>query len=1660
MAESTSESKPAILARLDRDRRHLLDVSARNRLINAPLRSRRSKTIEVVDEVSEHCFDLLVRQKKRMSFLPGREVDEDESDDQIHLPQPEDDDLGENGVAARHVDNRLQTRLTSEGLQKRLLSIFYDARTLEEEQGVNVLFLALGFLKWYESDASDVERFAPLLLIPVELDRKSTNSRFRISMLDDDITTNLSLQAKLKAELNVNLPDVPEIDDLSPNSYFDMVQDVIGLFPRWEVCRDDILLGFFSFSKFLMYRDLNAENWPEGRQLEEHGLLTQLLETGFQHEPPLCDDDDRIDQFLPPLETIHVMDADSSQALVVEEVRRGRNLVIQGPPGTGKSQTITNLIATAVKDGRSVLFVAEKMAALEVVKSRLDRIGLGAMCLEVHSHKANKKKLLQELGTTLELRKTKPPDVASQAEQLSSVRDELNQHADVLHLPLETSDRSAYEIIGELVRLHADEIGPADFDLEEPLTWTRDEFERKTKLLDDFLGQHGQVGDPQSCPWRGVGLNGVIRSDMQRLTAQLPSLTDSVNTWMAVVDTLTTLFELDPETDSSTQKQIAALARLADRVVNAPPMDRSAIASEVWNSKFDQIEKLVQRGAELQATHGDLKGIVADVAWDTDVEAARRELAAHGRSWLRWFRKSYREAQATLRGLVASEVPKDLHERIRILDSLIKAQKLQTSLNSADTIGSEAFGAKWNGAESDWVALRVIYDWVAESRTQDLPGDIRQISARSSDVAPVRKLLGDVAHGLEQLPSQLNAVFEIVALQLPEAFGVEQLDDCPVSQIAERLVAWSHNAEGISHWVQYRLRRSKLSEEGLGELAARLNDGRITRAEAQDRFHSAYFDKLLREVFRQHPSLARFDGQSYERVRQEFVALDLQRIDLARREVAAAHFSRIPSGGEVGEMKTVRREIKKKSRHMAIRRLLSEAGHAIQGIKPVFMMSPISVAQFLEPGILEFDLLLIDEASQIQPVDALGAVARCRQIVVVGDDKQLPPTRFFNALLADDPEEEDSEAIGDLESILGLCSAHQMPQRMLRWHYRSRHHSLIAVSNHEFYRNRLFVFPSPDRTTDSSGLRFHHIADGVFDRGGKAVNQIEANAVATAVIEHARQHPHVTLGVGTFSVAQRNAVLFELERLTQNEPGLQEFFMSGRDEHFFVKNLENVQGDERDVIFISIGYGKDASGYMGMNFGPLSNEGGERRLNVLISRARQRCEVFSSITADNIDLNRAKSAGAKSLKTFLRYAQSGVLDVAESTLRESDATFERQVALALETAGYEVDTQVGVAGFFIDVAVVDAEHPGRYVLGIECDGAAYHASRSARDRDRLRQQVLEDRGWCIHRIWSTDWYQRPEEQLRRTVEAIEQARLSQETDSVAAAVAVELDEPAESAAESTGEGNGEQGEVGNGAGNENGNREQNEAGNAEEIIDATSASRDRNELQDAPVAETREQAASDGAPIGKASSQPDDDESESAAEVTDAYAATPYVEASFVINEPHGITETDIKKVARRVSRVVGIESPIHREEVVRRVASLWGTKAGKRIADTILEAVTLLVGRKEIEQDGDFLFAPGEQGTPIRDRAEVTNSTLKQPENLPPVEIRAALQSVIKANVGATMEDVVNAASRLFGFKSTRKQLRSTFTVELEQMITDGVVEQRNEKVYGSREHSPGSSD
>jgi very-short-patch-repair endonuclease len=1347
----------AIRDRLLADRRALLDSGTRNRLIHIPLRTKTIRAIEIVGETSADVFSHL-GEGKRFSFLPAAATATAASDaqaaDESSQFQAARPSLKGSGPQGRHSDAGLQTKLSAEGLQKRLLDIWYDARTLEEEQGVNILFLAFGLLKWFEDDKSDVERFAPLVLLPVRLERSSAADRFHLVWRTEPPSPNVSLQAKMDGEFGLKIEDFGDEDDVDIVAYMAGIAETVSRKSRWDVQPDAMVLGFFSFSKFLMYRDLDPENWPADGGLDRHPLIRSLLQDGFEPSQPIVADDGNIDSVIQPVVMNHVIDADSSQAVAIEEVTRGRHLVIKGPPGTGKSQTITNIIAAAAAQGRTVLFVAEKMAALDVVHRRLRDVGLASLALELHSNKANKRVLLEELKRARGAAVPTPRAEATLVQRLTESRDSLNRHAGMMHTAHQPSGLTPFRLLGNLIRTSA---GVAARLLDAPETWSPLDRERRCELIEEIANRIDSDGPPHLHPWRGVGRDALDPAEIDALRRRLDAVADDVTRMIAGAERACAIFDLPrPQTFGETA-QILALAQAA---ATMPQCDREAFLNPIWD-RAEDVSEIVQKGERFAKLRIAFDAAFVASAWNAQLGECRTVIAEKGRSLFRVLSPRYRAQVALLGSYLSVDMPKAMQQRLLLIDGLIAAQAARRAFEEIEATGRAAFGSAWRKDQSDWSKLGQLCSWWAAFPKTNVR-DIRERVARVTLSTDHRASLDAFASDFRAAKSGIEGLFaflQLEAARIPLPTG----DDLPIARIIDIVSDWRASTERVTRWIAFMDRIRLATADGLGALAEAVLDGSLAGSALVATFERSYFEAMRTVIFAAHPELRRFDGEVHGRLVERFQKLDLERMKQARDQIAYEHASRLPrNNGGIGALGVLNGEMAKKRNHLPVRQLLERAGPVIQQIKPIFLMSPLSVAQFLKPGSTSFDLLVVDEASQIEPVDALGAVARCRQMVVVGDERQLPPTRFFAKLTGNDDERDEDDELTfqarDAESILDLCLAKGLPHRMLNWHYRSKHQSLIAVSNKQFYDNRLFIVPSPYDAVAGMGLKFHYLPDAHYDRGNTRTNPREARIVAEAVIRHAQETPERTLGVATFSVAQRQAIQNELEVLRKEYPATEQFFGRGTSEPFFIKNLENIQGDERDVIFISLGYGRTKDGFLSMSFGPLNSEGGERRLNVLISRAKLRCEVFSSITGDDIDLSRSKGRGVAALKLFLSFAQTGKLGIAQETGRDPDSIFEEQVAARLTALGHDVKAQIGTAGFFVDLAIADPERPGRFVLGIECDGAQYHASRSARDRDRLRQNVLEAHGWVLHRIWSTDWFLRPEEEAAKVVQAIEAAK--------------------------------------------------------------------------------------------------------------------------------------------------------------------------------------------------------------------------------------------------------------------------------------------------------------
>jgi hypothetical protein len=1551
--------RPANLSALLEDaRRRLVETGTRNRLIHVNRAAKRANALDVVGERSADVFDLLRAQGKRMRFLARDEAEGGETGEagaeepMLALGMDEAPD----GVdqAARYRDLYLETRLGPEALQRRLLTLHTDARTAEEEQGVNILYLALGFLRWYEADSSQVLRESPLILMPVELVRDDRRATFDLKARDTEIVTNLPLQERLKTDFGFELPDISEDETFTPDAYFADLEDRTLGRPRWSVDRDGMQVGFFSFSKLLMMKDLEPAQWPEGA-FEAHPVLGGLLGDGFDREPPLFGPLEPLDPRLPPEALLHVVPADASQTRVIEEVRAGRNLVVQGPPGTGKSQTIANIIAGAAHDGKTVLFVAEKMAALSVVRDRLRKVGLGDLCLEIHSRAANKKLFLDELARTLAAGAA-APDLPGAPEALRAARDRLNRITALLHERVPGRDYTPFRAIAEITRLIGRDVPPPRI----PAAGLEALDEPARRALTDrvaaFVELISRAGPPADHPFSGVGATGLQPTDLQRLAPQIEEAIEAVVGLRGVANFIASTAGLPPPATMPDTIRIRDLLRvLAER----PQEGREATGELLTHSADPRLAEALAAGADWSEAHSAAGRTFTETAFEKAPDALRaRLLPGVGSFWARIF-GSYRGASRELATLLSGPLPAAPADRLQLIEQLIKVRRRRATLSEEEGFLKELIGAHWRGERTPFAALRAQAAWISRVTALTPVPD----TASLERICAVLEQADLLERALEAAHRALEPVVSRLQLRWPDG------EDSLLDEMSRRLGRMQDGLDRYGEWSRLAQMTEALRKDGMGPLIEALGTGALRPERAIDEISYAIAEARWAAARTVLPELDTLAHEDRHALVATFRDLEKTRLEDTRRLVRAKHLAQLPTGAS-GQMGLLRGEMGKKRRHKPIRQIMRAAGPMVQRIKPVLLMSPISIAQYLPPGAATFDLLVIDEASQVRPEEALGAIARCRQIVVVGDQKQLPPTSFFDRISGSDEEDYGDEgeevktaSATDMESVLTLCEARGLNPAMLEWHYRSRDPSLIMVNNAEFYDHRLILPPSPVQNDPEFGLGFRRVPGVYTSRsrgtGRPGTNRVEAEAVVAAVAEHARTRPDLSLGVVAFSKAQSDMLTEVLELARRQDPVLDAFLREGRAEDVFVKNIENVQGDERDVILISVGYGPAEPGgrLASMSFGPVNGEGGERRLNVLFSRARTRCLVFCSFDPGDIDLNRVTRDGPRVFKRFLEFAKSGQMAQPEVTGELADSPFESDVADQVRRLGYPCDHQVGSAGFKIDLGVRHPDRPGRYILAVECDGATYHSALWARERDRLRQDVLEGLGWRFHRIWSTDWFHRRAAEIDRLQAALEAAR------------------DAEGAA-------------------------------------FPGANRDGILVTAEPVVAEPEAGAVLPPPP--------------------ELSAPAYVASALTVNvsfEPH---EAPLPLLADLVIRIVEAEGPIHRDLIARRVAAAFGKeRTGGRIRTASDAAVDRAVKMGRAVLDGEFAMTAQQRDDPlVRDRSGPDAPGAAG--HLPPMEIRAAAARVVAESGEMPREEMVVATARLLGFFRVGPDLRAVIDAAL----------------------------
>ncbi len=1338
-----AEVKPTTAAgRIDRWQKKLLDLTLRNRLLNFV---DGKKTIPFLCSNVAGLEDALAGGSAiRLISLP-KQNPLGQRDAALYR-ETHGKDLQQAFANEALERGELPSTLAGRDLEARLIDLHRQAKNDLAEGGANTLFLAVGFLRW-KKKPEDVKFYrAPLLLVPVALERRSASSAFSLRYHEDEPRFNATLLQFLEGEFSLRLPqlagdlptdengiDVPRLLALTRQA----VRDVPGM----EVV-DETALSTFSFAKFLMWKDL-VERTDALRQNRVVRHLIDTPEKAFESAATPFAEEASLDR-RPPSDVVSLLPADSSQTAASFAAAEGRDFVIIGPPGTGKSQTIANMIANCLATGKTVLFVAEKTAALNVVYRRLREHGLGDHCVELHSSKADRRNFLGQLKTSWEKGAgANDGEWVAINEQLRMRRDELNRYVEALHRPYRNG-MTPYQALGLALRgqeAHAPKLGWAGHDAHD--TAQRRDLERlaaEVGLAFKSVDMRPALHMVDHADWTS--------SWQDSLFATAADLATHVEVLGASLAAILGALGFQPRQDAA-PAEIAALVAIAEVLVES-----EGYALDIF---FDAAFKTLP--AALTALETD---IAAFTAARQSLTATYDE-AALLRADLGQIDSQWREAQAAF-------WPKAQLEKRRLQKLLQTYVTSGTADPETDLPALLAMAASAKAVADNPLADKPVgfaglaTDTARVAKTLALADRMRRVLALfAGNTESVRAIIGAVTPTLRSgekdairqaaqrfLASRQSldtalAHFGAVAGITPALAGSTPLADLG-KQLAE-LPLVKHLLRDWTSWC--RLRRQAASQ-GLGALVADLESDTIPPSEAESAFRLAYARWWLPQVLDLDPALRDFRRFQHENAIADFRQIDdMVRAQATHRVLKAiAHglpgVQTVPRNSELGLLRH-QMELQRPSR--SIREMIGAMPTSFSKLAPCMLMSPLSIAQYLPPDQALFDVVIFDEASQITTWDAVGAIARARQTIVVGDPKQLPPTNFFGR---NEEEEEVVEHEKDLESILDEVKASGIPVRDLRWHYRSRNESLIAFSNHHYYQNRLVTFPSP--SVEDGAVQLRKI-DGVYDRGKSRTNRAEAQAIVDEAVKRLtawlalpeKQRP--TLGVITFNAQQQSLILDLFDQARRAQPELEWHFAEDRIEPVIVKNLENVQGDERDVILFSITFSADAAGKRSMDFGALNRDGGERRLNVAVTRARQELLVFSGFTADLIDASRTKAMGVMHLKAFLDFAERGPIALPaqdQGSVGALESPFEEAVAEKLQTRGWEIVPQVGISGFRVDMGIRDPDRPGTYLAGIECDGATYHSSATARDRDKVREQVLRGLGWTILRVWSTDWWFDPQ----------------------------------------------------------------------------------------------------------------------------------------------------------------------------------------------------------------------------------------------------------------------------------------------------------------------------
>lgn len=1588
----TLESGHMVLPKQKQWERRLLDLTLRNGLLNLRLSK---SSIPLMAVHLEQLEDNLA-ERDQFEILPRPDDWQDDvRSTQLFQAIGSTDPLNTllEGEFSR---NRLRANLQPSELEKRLVHLYRSSRLSLEENGANTLYLALGLLKWYETDVSELARYAPLVLIPVEILRKSSRQGYIIRMRDEEPQMNITLLEMLRQDWGIaisGLDPLPKDDrGIDLKHVFTVIRRAVMQRSRWDV-EETACLGLFSFGQFVMWNDIRTRS----NDLASNKIVSSLMAGQLQWIPDQPEetvlDDEPLDQLFVPIS------ADSSQLEAIRASVSDQSFVLHGPPGTGKSQTITNMIASALANGKRVLFIAEKIAALSVVQRRLEQIGLGAFCLELHSNKSSKKAVLDQLQSAVEVSKRHPTEQWTvQGSRLASLRNELNGYVEALHKKYPSGFTlyeaiAAYEKVGDCpdVIVFKDSI-VAELTEERIASW-RDITRR--------IGIAGKAcGGPYGNPWRDAKCSDYSQQFKVEVESNNNRYGQQVMSVQQVFIQAAKELGWDGLWQPSNKVKNELFYKICKLLLLIPFVPTKLLQSADLDHDARNIKKAAEQGKQRDWIRDQVcarfqTGILRFDAKGTLDEWNKQEL--------KWFLPKWSGQNRIYKLLQTMLNPEQQLSKVQVpelLNQVMQWQEEEQKLKAAGEKVTDLLGvAWWENSLIDWDTLDLACDW-----TMKFQNLLISLFHQSADILQARQLIAErlmnvsdgfithcgailqrVVTAYDQYNEQEHALFDLLAVDykdLEEEIGTE--DVLSVMQLKSK--EWGEHIHSLRDWCTWRRVRDEAEEAGLISLIIPIESGQLAVDQVMPSFERGLYKACANHIISSDNRLSQFSGNLFEEKIERFAELDRRFEQLTREEIYVRLAAKVPvmsiEAAQNSEAGILQRAVRSGGRGISIRKLFESIPNLLPRLAPCMLMSPISVAQYLDPSAAKFDLVIYDEASQVPTAEAVGALARGENAIIVGDPKQLPPTSFFSKMNTSD--EEDEVSIQDLESILDDCLALGMPQRHLTWHYRSRHESLISFSNAYYYDNKLMTFPSPEAPVSS--VKWCPV-EGFYDRGRSKKNIAEGKAVVGEIVrrlkdDHLRKQ---SIGVVTFNSIQQTLIedLLEEAFLQDSELALLEAKLP---EPIFIKNLENVQGDERDVILFSVGYGPDAAGKVTMNFGPLNREGGWRRLNVAVSRARQEMMVFSTLQPHHINVSRTSSQGVLGLKAFLEYAEKGsrVLPSAEVMHFATDnMDLHRSIAKRLIQRGYQVKINVGTSGYCIDLGVLDSDNSDKYLLGIILDGPVYRDAKTARDREVLRNQVLEQLGWKLHHVWALDWWDNADQQMKMIEQAI----------SLAQSGLMHEEEPVET--------------------------EENSLVVSNKLVESFITHTETLEQPRNKEIDFDSLADSTGLPEG--ASYYVISQLNSVSSGTDNFYAPEYT-----------------APIREQIAKVIQDEGPISRSLLVKRIIQAWGiTRTGTRIERRIDDVMHSMM-TKTTNWDDVIYYWSADQDVNVYTgyRLSSDDTDRRAAEELPPEEVANAIHYILRSQISLPQDELIRQTTKLLGYARTGAALEKKMLLGLSSAL------------------------